>query len=721
MHWWLAQHLAVTALLALFVAALCQWRRLGPATRHLLWLVVLIKLLAPPIYYWPWSFAEMKEAWFALVSQSAGSSAGAFHPEATAADSRAWMEPTDSPPAGQILISPSMSKVLSVPARTPEPSDELTIIQTSPSAPLPTSVAWTIVNNVNWEWLGLGIWIGGSGLVAAVELIRIARCMARLRRGLDAPQDLVVLVDITAAALEVRAPRIRIVQGFGSPMIWSLGRPLLLWPAEFADRFDTDQRRAIIAHELAHLRRRDHWVARVLLLAQVLWWWNPLLWWVRRELHRQAEWACDAWVVTTLPSQRQCYASTLIDVVGLVSHVPLPAPGLGIAGARAAFQRRLTMIMCQQVPCRASRWALLLIGLIAAATLPAWSYAQTPDVQEKVDAALALARMKDAVARLQMHKQQLEAELASLQKQLADLGYGQAANAMTAATRERLDQYNAALSLMQRVQAPVANLQQNPASARPLPNLPTSRRNMGAEKRPWGPEQATGAPDCPEGGDNGKAWASLTEDGQDEWLLLEYAEKIKPVAVLVYENYCPGSLNKISFFTSDGLEHEVWKGKDPTPVGSSMGVSVIPIRDGLTTGKIKLHLGSKAVPGWNEIDAVGLLDGQGRIHWATKAQASSTYADQGARTTTTTVQVGGKYVDFVNTVAPKSETQRLEQLEKDMQEIKQLLQKLTKQPGAMNDLELKHRDDRAAQLEAENQALRDQLEKWRRVGKDQAK
>src|SRR5262249_44708719 len=54
-------------------------------------------------------------------------------------------------------------------------------------------------------------------------------------------------------------------------------------------------------------------------------------------------------------------------------------------------------------------------------------------------------------------------------------------------------------------------------------------------KRPYGPEQVTGPPDTPNAGDHATAWASRTPDGQDEWLLLEYAEPVVPAAVLVHE------------------------------------------------------------------------------------------------------------------------------------------------------------------------------------------
>jgi hypothetical protein len=145
------------------------------------------------------------------------------------------------------------------------------------------------------------------------------------------------------------------------------------------------------------------------------------------------------------------------------------------------------------------------------------------------------------------------------------------------------------------------------------------------EKRPWGPEQATGEPDTNDAGDIQTAWASASPDDQDEWLMLEYDELIAPTAIDVYETFNPGALMRITAFKLDGEEVELWKGKDPTPAGSDKGISSVPVKANFKTNRIKIYLDSKAVAGWNEIDAVGVHD-KNKVHWAVAAEASSTYA-----------------------------------------------------------------------------------------------
>lgn len=146
--------------------------------------------------------------------------------------------------------------------------------------------------------------------------------------------------------------------------------------------------------------------------------------------------------------------------------------------------------------------------------------------------------------------------------------------------------------------------------------------------RSWGPEQATGAPDTwPKAGDLPTAWASQTPDGQREWLELTYAAPVRAVAVLVYETYNPGAVDRVTGYDAGGKEIELWSGADPTPAGKDKGISVIAVHPEFDLSRVRIYLDSPKVAGWNEIDAVGLLDDSGKTHWATSATASSTYAD----------------------------------------------------------------------------------------------
>jgi len=193
-------------------------------------------------------------------------------------------------------------------------------------------------------------------------------------------------------------------------------------------------------------------------------------------------------------------------------------------------------------------------------------------------------------------------------------------------------------------------------------NLSSVRR----EKRAWGPEQAEGEPDTDGAGDIQTAWASQSQDDQDEWLMPEYAEPVVPTAVLVHETYNPGSLVRVTAFKLDGSEVELWKGQDPTGTDSDRGVSEIPVKVDFKTNRVKLYFASRDVTGWNEIDAIGLRDKDGKTHWATVVAASSTYAQD---------------IDTlprVLTPAPNVYEARIKALEKELVDLKAVVEELKK-------------------------------------------
>jgi len=162
------------------------------------------------------------------------------------------------------------------------------------------------------------------------------------------------------------------------------------------------------------------------------------------------------------------------------------------------------------------------------------------------------------------------------------------------------------------------SVREEPVTEPPVPVKP--------EKRSWGPEQAIGEPDTMDAGDIATAWASKEPDDQEEWLDLTYAQGVIPSAILVHETFNPGAVVKVVVRREDNSEVQVWSGRDPLEPNSGRGVAIIPFKTDFKTAKVRIYLDSKSFAGWNEIDAVGLVDEFGRTQWASGATASSTYA-----------------------------------------------------------------------------------------------
>ncbi len=112
----------------------------------------------------------------------------------------------------------------------------------------------------------------------------------------------------------------------------------------------------LLVHELAHLRRRDHWVRMLEMVVMAFYWWCPVAWLVRRALRDAEEECCDAWVVSMLPTAARAYADALLDTVdflaGSAPVLPLGASGLWHV---RRLKSRLALIIRGGVPRRLSR------------------------------------------------------------------------------------------------------------------------------------------------------------------------------------------------------------------------------------------------------------------------------------------------------------------------------------------------------------------------------
>jgi beta-lactamase regulating signal transducer with metallopeptidase domain len=343
--------------LAVLAAAMTQLCR-RPAVAHCLWLLVLLKLVTPPLLPVHVSWPDPPPA-----AENQGTGA------APAAD------PAGLPaPDGEAAVDQALPEAAPLAAPAPEalPVTKGRSSGESKPAPAKTAVPWVWVS---WPALARPLWLAGSLLWFAWVVLHVRRFQRLLRHARPAPATLQELARGLAGRLGLaRCPKVWLVPGAVSPMVWAVGRaPRLLFPARLLERLDREQQRALLAHELAHLRRRDHWVRFLELLVLGLYWWHPVVWWARRELHEAEEQCCDAWVVWALDGAGRAYALALLQTVAFFSHArsALPVAASGV-GQVPQLRRRLTMIMQGQTP-RSLSWAggcvVLGLGLLLVPSL----------------------------------------------------------------------------------------------------------------------------------------------------------------------------------------------------------------------------------------------------------------------------------------------------------------------------------------------------------------
>ncbi|MCH9653394.1 MAG: Ig-like domain-containing protein [Planctomycetes bacterium] len=168
------------------------------------------------------------------------------------------------------------------------------------------------------------------------------------------------------------------------------------------------------------------------------------------------------------------------------------------------------------------------------------------------------------------------------------------------------------------------------------------------DKIPWSADQATGAPNSLKAGDQKTAWASLQENKGSEWIKLEYQTPKEVQAVRIHENFNPGAISKVTAFDADGKEVLVWEGTEP--VHKAPNIFEVKAQSKIVSQSIKIYLDTKRIRGWNEIDAVQLLGGDGSKQWAVKASASSTYASRSSRSGNMELTLKSLPPSVINTV-----------------------------------------------------------------------
>jgi hypothetical protein len=211
--------------------------------------------------------------------------------------------------------------------------------------------------------------------------------MVRIRRtwrAASAPPDwLRAELHRLAVILGAPTPELRL-SDIGSPFVWGLLRPALLWPAGELNRGELSRLRAMLAHELGHLRRGDQRLACLEMLLAVGLWWHPLFWFARSRMRQEAELCCDAWAVWAVPGARRDYAGALIDAAERRSPAVHALPALGARPAFRTFEARLLMILHTNTSPKLSRFATLPLGLMALVSISGLSLVEASSAQGQV-------------------------------------------------------------------------------------------------------------------------------------------------------------------------------------------------------------------------------------------------------------------------------------------------------------------------------------------------
>ncbi len=332
---------AITAsALALVALLIGRWLR-RPALIHAVWVLVLLKLVTPPIFEIPVGLRLQR---LASLTEANDSAVEATTRQDDSLSPNVVTPPvvvhSDSTVAHHEAINFDASHAAAVPATAEQNS--IDVIAKACSSM--TLQRWTaiIISTVLWVWAaGTIAWF----FVQGWRIVRFSRLAskARLANGEIQHQAARLAASIGAR----RTPRVWVLDATMSPILWGVGsRTRVIFPADLLDRIDAEARATLLTHELAHYHRGDHWVRLVEFMVTGLFWWHPAVWIARREIEIAEEHCCDAWVVGQFPGQPRRYAEALLDTIDFLSESrPRVAPVATGLGQAPFLRQRIRMIM----------------------------------------------------------------------------------------------------------------------------------------------------------------------------------------------------------------------------------------------------------------------------------------------------------------------------------------------------------------------------------------
>jgi bla regulator protein blaR1 len=152
------------------------------------------------------------------------------------------------------------------------------------------------------------------------------------------------------------------------PGVFGIFRPMLLLPEGMPERLSDSELEAIIAHELAHIRRRDNLFSAVHMFIEALFWFHPMVWWIGAKLVQERERACDEEVLR-LGKDPQAYAEGILKVCEFYLESPLACVA-GVTGSD--MKKRIHTIMTHHIGSQLSLMKKLVLASagVAALALP---------------------------------------------------------------------------------------------------------------------------------------------------------------------------------------------------------------------------------------------------------------------------------------------------------------------------------------------------------------
>ncbi|MHC4626642.1 MAG: M56 family metallopeptidase, partial [Planctomycetota bacterium] len=178
-----------------------------------------------------------------------------------------------------------------------------------------TPAAAVKLHSVSWQGLALLVWLGGMLALLALLVRRSRFVRGLIAKSRPANDRLLEMLAECRHRIGVRSNvELRLTSKKLSPAVCGLVKPTILMPASIAEKLSRKKLKAVLIHELAHIKRGDGWVNLLQTILQIAYFYNPLIWLANAMIRRIEEQAVDKMVLVTLMPETKSYSNMLIDI-----------------------------------------------------------------------------------------------------------------------------------------------------------------------------------------------------------------------------------------------------------------------------------------------------------------------------------------------------------------------------------------------------------------------
>lgn len=289
---WIISNTVVGGLIAILAIAANRWAK-RPELAHVLWVLVLVKHLTPPIVTLPIKVDPSRLTWL----------------------SDQWISHSSRADSRDDQRMSSMGIALGTSAVTPQAGNDRSMIS-----------------------VVVSIWAVGTVLLS-MWVVSSARRLNRLihRSG---HLDRVATAQVAEISADRRAPPVWLVAAVVSPMLVGVGRRTrIVFPAALWSTLDTDSRRLLLLHEVEHWRRCDPWIRYLEAIAWTVLWWHPLVWIARQQIEDCEERCCDLAAARGTGESPRVYAEAILTTLDFLSEPGHLCPAMGTRPIASALGR----------------------------------------------------------------------------------------------------------------------------------------------------------------------------------------------------------------------------------------------------------------------------------------------------------------------------------------------------------------------------------------------